>query len=173
MSRASKFNGPFIPVPRWVLKFLNGDPTTLMVLVYSMQYMDNDTQQLTTSYDHIAEITGTSRRTVIRCMNKLVDLGVVRKVKRLGKNGNNKTNAFIIDFNTPLAKVREGDTGDTLGGDMGVTRGVTRVTPSGGDTGDTQSIKTNPFQEGAEGKTVHFLSDPRWQKQFKMSKESE
>jgi len=167
----SKFGGQFIPVPRWALEYLRGDNLALAVLVNALQYMDNDTQQLTTSYEHLAKLTGTSRRTVIRAMARLVEIGVIHKKVRRGTKGSNQTNRYTIDFNNPASGLGGSVTTDTRGG---VTTGTTLVsprTPSGGGPSDTQSIETYHNLEGGENQTKEkdlFLSDPKWERQFKL-----
>lgn len=130
----SKFSGPFLPFPRWVLSYLGNDSIGKVVLLTILLYMDSDTQEVTTSYAHVAKLTGYSRRTIIRAVNRLVSAGVLIRKNRSGKHGN-ISNKYIVNFNNPTALV-SGETppsvlGDTRGGDTGDT------TPS--VTGDTQS----------------------------------
>jgi hypothetical protein len=174
MTKASnKFGGQFVPVPRWVLKYLRGDATTLTIFTYALTYMDSDTQKITTSYDHLAEITGTSRSTVIRSMHKLVELGAIHKTKRRSAKGNSQTNIYTVDFNTPESKIQGGVMGDTTQGVTGDTTLVSWVTPSGGVMGDTQSIENNHSLHGGTKRIEKplpsvIMSDPKWKRQFQM-----
>lgn len=131
----NKFGGPFIAVPRWVLDYVAKDPTALAVLTISLQYMDWEDQTLTTSYGHLAELTGLNRRTVIRAVNRLVEIGVIVKSNRYGAGGN-ISNIYKINFNNPASLGVPSDTSVTplvspvsLGSDTSVTpRGDTHVT---------------------------------------------
>lgn len=100
--------------------------------------MDSDTQEVTTSYGHIAKLTGYSRRTVIRAVNRLVSSNVLIRKNRLGKHGN-ISNKYIVNFNNPSALV----SGETLPSVLTDTTGsdTSDTTPS--VTGDTQSRITN------------------------------
>lgn len=66
--------------------------------------MDSDTQELTTSYGHVAKLTGYSRRTIIRSVNRLVSSGVLMRKNRFGKHGN-ISNKYIVNFNNPSTLV--------------------------------------------------------------------
>ena len=131
-----KFGGPFVPFPRWALKSLVGDSTAKAVLLQLLVFMDPDKQTTTTSYDYVAEQVGVDRRTVMRAVKRLESIGVLVKVTRKGKEKeNNLSNLYRIKFDNPevfevVTPVSlDGDTGDTRGGDTGVTRVVSRVTP--------------------------------------------
>ena len=170
----AKLNGQFIPVPRWVLEYLGQDAVALCVLIHALTYMNGDRQDITTSYDHLAELTGYDRRTVIRAMNRIESSGAVIKTVRKGKTGRSMTNLYRVDFNNPNS--RRGDTVDTPRGVTGDTSGVSLESPSEGVTADTQSRETNLYLEGKSKKRKKdalFLSDPRWQRQLKIVKESE
>lgn len=131
-------SGPFLPVPRWVLAYTGGDHAANTVLLFFLQYMDNETQELTTSYQHIADQMGCNKRTVIRAIQRLVEIGVIIKEER-NRNGRQLTNCYYINFNNPRVGVTQeslvGVTLESLGGDTGVTLG--------GDTGVTQSRLKN------------------------------
>jgi DNA-binding transcriptional MocR family regulator len=164
----AKFSGTFIPIPTWVMEYLGSDPIALCVLVNAIRYMDNDTQQFTTSYDHLAEKTGLGRSTIIRAMQRIESSGVLRKTVRKAKGGNNRPNLYTVDFNNP--KSREGVTSDTPGSVTSDTPLVSPATPSEGVTPDTQSIETNHLLEGKpkEKKKIpsFMLTDPKWKKQI-------
>lgn len=173
----SKFGGPFIPVPKWVLNYIKNDSVSLHVLVTALQYLDNETQELTTSYEHLAEKTGYSRRTVIRAMARLSEIEVVKFNHRHGKSGKQLSNKYVIDFNNPAAQLG-GDTSDTLPerGDTPDTPPVSRQTLLRGVTGDTQSRKTNLKKDRPKGRRVKgeldlFNTDPKWQQQLKNNPE--
>jgi DNA-binding transcriptional MocR family regulator len=165
----AKFNGTFIPIPSWVMEYIGNDPIALCVLINAMKYMDNDTQQFTTSYDHLAEKTGLNRRTILRAMKRIESSGVLRKTIRRAKGGNNKTNLYTVDFNNP--KSREGVSSDTPHSVSSVTPLVTPVSPSEGVSRVTQSIETNHSLEVTkkEKKEIptFMLQDPRWMRQMK------
>lgn len=131
-------DGPFIQFPKWLREYLRGDATTTDILLELLGYMDGKTQKLTTSYGHIAEKTGYHRTTVIKAVNKLVDLGVLVKQVR-SKNGRTLTNEFYVNFNNPnylsvgvvgALPSPTGVVGGLLGGSPGATpegsRGATQ-----------------------------------------------
>lgn len=132
MSR-NTLSGPFLPLPRWVLPYLVKDEVSLAVALYLLQYMDPKTQRLTTSYQHIAEQMQRSRRSVIRSVNKLEEIGLLDRTHR-NKGGRSMTNQYYINFNNPETVTHQspletvtresprGDTGVTTGGDTGVTQ---------------------------------------------------
>lgn len=134
-----KFSGPFLPFPRWVLGYLGEDTIAKVTLLTILLYMDSDTQEVTTSYNHVAKLTGYSRTTVIRAVNRLVSSGVLVRQHRYGKRGN-ISNRYIVNFNNPQVF----DTAtlvspQTLGGIQGDTsRGVSPDT-SPSIQPDTQS----------------------------------
>ena len=164
----AKLNGQFIPVPRWDLEYLGQDAVALCVLIHALTYMSGDRQEITTSYDHLAELTGYDRRTVIRAMNRIEASGAVVKTVRKSKTGRNMTNLYQVDFNNPIT--RSSVTGDTISSVTGDTSGVSLGTPSEGVTADTQSREINLNLEGKQKrkkKDALFLSDPRWQRQLK------
>jgi hypothetical protein len=164
----AKFNGAFIPIPSWVMEYIGNDPIALCVLINALRYMDNDSQQFTTSYDHLAEKTGLGRSTVLRAMKRIESSGVLRKTVRKASRGNNKTNLYTVDFNNP--KSREGVSSDTPHSVTSGTPLVSPATPSEGATPDTQSIETNHSLEGGpKGKKKipsFMLTDPKWKKQI-------
>lgn len=96
--------------------------------------MDSDTQEVTTSYGHVAKLTGYSRRTVIRAVNRLVSSNVLIRRARMGAKGQ-MSNRYIVNFNNPStlvsAETLPSVTPDTPRSDS------TDTTPS--VTGDTQS----------------------------------
>lgn len=132
---STKFGGPFLAFPRWVLPYLQGDSTAKAVLLELLVYMRPETQTTTTSYKYIAQQVGVDRRTVIRAIQRLESAGVIIR-KHRGTKGHNLSNAFIINFNNPEAlgvvtpMTLGGDTGDTRGGDTGDTTLVTPMTPN-------------------------------------------
>lgn len=170
--KKNKFNGQFLAFPFWCLEYTGTDHIANTVLLHALRYMDNETQQITTSYDHLAKLAGVSRSTVIRAMNRLIATGVIYKRRRRGTKGNSQTNVYTVNFNNPKAQIEGGVTGDTRGGVTADTLGVALVTPSGGSTGDTQSRKTNHKPEGTKRKNEKEISfiigDPKWQRQFGM-----
>jgi hypothetical protein len=130
----SKFSGPFLPFPRWVLQYLGNDSIGKVVLLTILLYMDSDTQEVTTSYSHVAKLTGYSRRTIIRAVNRLVSSNVLIRKNRYGKHGN-ISNKYIVNFNNPTALVTTqtlpSDSPDTTGSDSpDTTPSVPSVTQS-------------------------------------------
>jgi len=157
--KKSNFGGPFLPVPRWVLEYTGRDHAANTVLLFFLQYMDNDTQELTTSYQHIADLMGCNKRTVIRAIHRLSEVGIIQKSERT-KNGRQLTNSYYITFNNPACaggvtlnnpacaggvtpESLLGVTQESLGGDTGVT--------PGGDTGVTQSRLKNKTKKIKKG----------------------
>lgn len=141
MKRSSRLGGPFLPVPRWVLPYLKEDFVSHAVLNAMLMYLDPDTQALTTSYDHIAGTIGCSRRTVIRSMKRLEEIGVIVVENRVNNN-RNLTNRYFVNFNNP----------NTFGVVTPVTPlVVTPVTPRG-DTRDTTSGVTRDTQSRVKNK---------------------
>lgn len=145
MSR-NTLSGPFLPLPRWVLPYLVKDEVTLSVALHLLLYMDPKTQRLTTSYAHIAEMMQRSRRSVIRSVNKLEEIGLLDRTHR-NKGGRSMTNQYYINFNnpetvTPLSPLNDPETvtRESPRGDTGVT--------TGGDTGVTQSRKNKKNKKG-------------------------
>jgi len=139
---STKFGGPFLAFPRWVLPYLQGDSTAKAVLLELLTYMKAESQSTTTSYKYIADQVGCDRRTVIRAIARLEATGVLIRRHR-GTNGHNMTNRFIINFNNPAVLLAEEVVSPmTLGGDThDTTPSVTHdTTPS--VTHDTQ-IRTN------------------------------
>ena len=134
----NKFSGPFLPFPRWVLKYLGEDSIAKIVLLTILLYMDSDTQELTTSYGHVAELTGYSRRTVIRAIQRLISTGVIVRQHRHGKGGQ-ISNRYIVNFNNPSVLSADPVSPLTLGSVYPVTpSSVTPDTPPS-VTPDTQS----------------------------------
>lgn len=145
MSR-NTLSGPFLPLPRWVLPYLVKDEVSLAVALYLLQYMDAKTQRLTTSYGHIAQMMQRSRRSVIRSVNKLEEIGLLERTHR-SKGGRSITNQYYVNFNNPetvtgLSPLDDPETVTrvSLGGDTGVT--------TGGDTGVTQTRKNKKNKKG-------------------------
>lgn len=152
-------DGAFIQYPKWLREYLRGDATTTDILLELLGYMDGKSQRLTTSYGHIAEKTGYHRTTVIKAVNKLVDLGVLVKTTRK-KNGRQMTNEFYVNFNNPhylsVGVVGELPLDKVVAG--GLPRGSSGATP-GGSRGATQTRITNKNKESRREKLGKI--DPR------------
>lgn len=144
---SNRFSGPFLPFPRWLLDYLSGDGTTVMVMIGMLRYMNSNSQALTVSYDYLSKDLGISKSTVIRSVSKLVELGAVVKSHR-SVNGHSLTNQFRINFNSPVAfEIPRGVTHDNPKGVSPMTLGgVTHDTPRG-STHDTQTRITNKNKE--------------------------
>lgn len=163
MSRRTKLSGPFIPLPRWVLPYVVKDETTLAVAIYLLQYMDAQTQGLTASHGYIAEQMQRSRRSVIRSVNKLEEIGFLIRTHR-SRGGRSVSNQYYVNFNNPetvtsLSPSTEGKTVTrvSLGGDTGVT--------TSGDTGVTQTRENKRNKKKTSGGGVlvdrRLLNDNR------------
>lgn len=152
-------DGPFIQFPKWLREYLRGDATTTDVLLELLGYMDGKTQKLTTSYGHIAERTGYHRTTVIKSVNKLVELGVLVKQNR-SKNGRSLTNEFYVNFNNPnyLTVGVVGGLPSTLGV-VGELLGSSPGATPEGSSGTTQLRIKNKNKENKKGKLGKI--DPR------------
>lgn len=100
MARNSKFSGPFIAVPRWVLQYITTDYVSHAVMNHLLQYINPDTQELWTSYQHIADQIGCDRRTVIRSIKRLEEIGLIIKVPQT-RNNRNIPNRYYVNFNNP------------------------------------------------------------------------
>lgn len=134
-------DGPFLQYPTWLREYLRGDATTTDVLLEMLCYMNGKTQSLWTTYDHVAGKTGYHRTTVIRSVNKLVDLGVLIK-RTQSKNGRSLPNEYLVNFNNPNYLGVAGALPSPLGVAGALPRGSTGATPEGG-TGATQIRITN------------------------------
>jgi len=151
MSKKSKFEGPFLPVPKWVNPYLRGEHIAKAVLMQYLVHMDGNTKITSTSYKYVADQVGIDRRTCIRATKKLEDIGVlVKTVRRSPDKENNLSNLYKIVYVDPNAKetvplhlVSEETLGvvsrETLGGVTGDTRGGVTGDTRGGVTGDTQT----------------------------------
>ena len=143
----NKFSGPFLPFPRWVLNYLGEDSISKVVLLTILLYMDSDTQQVTTSYNHVAKLTGYSRSTIIRSVNRLVSSGVLMRQVRF-TNGRQISNRYVVNFNNPnvfeTSQVASGGVAalTLVGSRPDTPRGSSRDT-GGSVTPDTQSRITN------------------------------
>ncbi len=145
MARNNKLSGPFLPVPRWVLPYISTDYISHAVLNHMLQYLHPDTQELTTSYQHIADQLGCDRRTVIRSMKRLEEIGLIVKQHRVTRNNKNLTNRYYVNFNNPVVSHES-----PLVVSMETLGSVTGDTTSS-VTGDTQSrvnIKSKRIKKG-------------------------
>lgn len=135
-------DGAFIQYPKWLREYLRGDATTTDILLELLAYMDGKTQRLTTSYGHIATKTGYHRTTVIKAVNKLVNLGVLVKKPR-SKNGRTMTNEFYVNFNNPnyLTVGVVGELPSSLGVAGGLPGGSSGATPEGSPRPTQSRIK--------------------------------
>lgn len=150
-------DGPFLQYPRWLREYLRGDATTTDVLLEMLCYMNGKTQELWTTYDHLAAQTGYHRTTVIRSINKLVDLGVI--VKRTStKNGRSLPNSYWVNFNNPNYVGVAGELPSHLGVAGVPPSSSTGATPEG-STGATQIRINNKNKQTRKGKI-----DPRLMK---------
>lgn len=159
--RESRLGGPFLPVPRWALNYIASDYTAQATLNHMLLYLDPDTQALTTSYQHIADMMGCDRRTVMRSVARLEEIGVVTKEART-RNNRNITNRYYVSFNNPgvfdMPLVVSPESPlvvslETLGSVMGDTTSSV--------TGDTQSRVTNKNKENKKRKNSNVKVDRR------------
>lgn len=132
---SQRLSGPFMPFPRWLLDYLSGDGTTALVMLGVLRYMNVTSQKLTVPYDVLANDLGISRSTVIRSINKLVDLGVLVRKQRAVR-GRSISNEYTVNFNNPEALGVSPV--DPLGVSPMTPYSVTHDTPEG-VTHDTQT----------------------------------
>jgi len=176
---STKLGGPWISIPTWVVKYMKGDSVALHVLTCAIGYMNTHNQTLSTTYDVLARDTGYSRRTVIRAMHRLVEIGVIRKIVKMGRHGKNMPNLYVITYNTPDAEalLNSGDSSDTgvFSSDSRDTPVVTPRTLILSDTSDTQ-IRKNKYNKNENQrakvkiKTLDLYStDSRWDRQRKLN----
>lgn len=144
MAKNNRLSGPFLPVPRWVLPYIATDYVSHAVLNHFLQYLHPDTQELTTSYQHIADQMGCDRRTVMRSIKRLEEIGLIVKQHRVTRSNKNLTNSYYVNFNNPLVSHESPlvVTLETLGS-------VTGDTTSGvcGDTQSRVSIKSKKIKK--------------------------
>ena len=159
----TKLGGPWISIPTWVVKYMKGDSIALHVLTCAIGYMNTHDQTLSTTYDVLARDTGYNRRTVIRAMHRLVEIGVIRKIVKMGRYGKNMPNLYVITYNTAAAEalINGGDSRDT---------GV-----FSSDSRDTQIRKKNNYKKENQKKTKGtksldlYSTDSRWNRQLKLT----
>jgi biotin operon repressor len=147
-------DGPFLQYPKWLREYLRGDATTTDVLLEMLCYMNGKTQELWTTYDHLAEQTGYHRTTIIRSINKLVDLGVITK-RTSTKNGRSLPNQYWVNFNNPNYVGVAGALPSPLGVAGALPSSSTCATPEGSG-GATQIRIRNKNKQTRKGKI-----DPR------------
>ena len=100
----TQLGGFWVSIPSWVVKHIKGDSVALHVLTCAIVYMNTHDQTLSTTYDVLAKDTGYNRRTVIRAMHRLVEIGVIRKTVKMGRYGKNMPNVYVITYNTAAAE---------------------------------------------------------------------
>lgn len=147
-------DGPFLQYPRWLREYLRKDATTTDILLEMLCYMNGKTQELWTTYDHLAEQTGYHRTTVIKSVNKLVDLGVLIK-RTQSKNGRTLPNNYFVNFNNPNYVGVAGELPPSLGVVGELPRGSVGATPEGSPDA-TQIRIRNKNKQTRKGKI-----DPR------------
>jgi len=175
----TKLGGPWISIPTWVVKYMKGDSIALHVLTCAIGYMNTHDQTLSTTYDVLARDTGYNRRTVIRAMHRLVEIGVIRKIVKMGRHGKNMPNLYVITYNTAAAEalINGGDSRDTgvFSSDSTDTPAVTPETLILSDSTDTQIRKKNNYKKenqkkGKSTKSLDLYStDSRWNRQLKLT----
>lgn len=121
------------------------------------------------AYATIAERTALSRRTVIRCVESLIEHGYLRRRSRQRDDGESLSNYYWIDFgklNAARELVDEGSDTMSLGSDM-VSLPSDTVTPRGSDTmtlgSDTVSPDPSMIRHSSEpsGKQQQKQQTPR------------
>lgn len=110
----------------WAIQQRTGGPTEKAVLVALANYADAR-GECYPSYGRIAEDCEVSRRTVIRVIERLCEIGLVEKSANTRHGGGDTTNIYRLPGCQP---VTGGECQDVTGGsDTGVTGGVTLVSP--------------------------------------------
>jgi len=137
-----RIDGPFIAVPRWASELLRKDQIGTRVLLELLMYVNHEDQTITASYQYIADSLGMHRTTVIKAVNRLVELKVLIKNPRHIK-GAQVTNEFVVNYNNPdVFDVHGGSAGTTGGVASGLLGGSAGATPRG-SRGATQIIRKN------------------------------
>lgn len=155
MARNTKLSGPFLPVPRWVLPYIATDYVSHAVLNHLLQYLNPDTQELWSSYQHIASQMGCDRRTVMRSIKRLEEIGLVVKVPQI-RNNKNMPNRYYVNFNNPSVVSGESPlvvSPESLGS---VSTDTTSSVSS-----DTQSRYKNKREKNKKGKIHQVHVDKR------------
>jgi hypothetical protein len=177
----TQLGGFWISIPSWVVKHIKGDSVALHVLTCAIVYMNTHDQTLSTTYDVLARDTGYNRRTVIRAMHRLVEIGVIRKTVKMGRYGKNMPNVYVITYNTAAAEalLNGGDSRDT-GGLSSVSSDTTGVTPETlilSDSSVTQirennNTKNEKSKKASSKKLTQldlYSTDTRWAQQLRVN----
>lgn len=147
---SNRFSGPFLTIPRWVLKYLNDDGTTALVLMHLTCYLDSN-QHVWCSYNTLSKNSGLSRSTVIRAIQKLCEMGVLIKTKR-SKDGRNAPNLYYMNFNNPgTFPLPDGVTSDTTPMVAPVTLGSSTRDTIGSVTRDTPNKSKEQEEKNKKG----------------------
>lgn len=175
----TQLGGFWVSIPSWVVKYMKGDSVALHVLTCAIVYMNTHDQTLSTTYDVLARDTGYNRRTVIRAMHRLVEIGVIRKTVKMGRYGKNMPNVYVITYNTAAAEalINGGDSRDTgvSSSDSRDTPVVTPVSPYMSDSSVTQirennNTKNEKKRKSKEPKSLDLYStDNRWAQQRRLT----
>ena len=176
---STQLGGFWISIPSWVVKYMKGDSIALHVLTCAIVYMNTHDQTLSTTYDVLAKDTGYNRRTVIRAMHRLVEIGVIRKTVKMGRYGKNMPNIYVITYNTIAAEalINGSDSRDTgaFSSDSRDTPVVTPETLILSDSRDTQ-IRENNNNKNEKKKKVKepksldlYSTDNRWARQRRLN----
>ena len=91
-----QYSEPFTAVDTAVLMDVTIGKYEKLTYVILCAFASNKDNTCYPSYQTIAKKTGCSRRKTISNINALVELGLVEKVERLNKNGENSSNLYTI-----------------------------------------------------------------------------
>ncbi len=139
---SKRIDGPFIAIPRWASELLRKDPVGTRVLVEILMYVNHEDQTVTASYQYIANSLGIHRSTVIRAVNRLVELNVLMKNPRHIK-GAQLTNEFVVNYNNPSVFDVHGGSADATGVVAPVLLGGGAGATPRGSAGATQIRRKN------------------------------
>lgn len=109
----------------WAIQQRTGGPTEKAVLMTLANYADA-AGECYPSYARIAEDCEISRRTVIRVMDRLCEMGLVEKTANTRKSGGDTSNVYRLTGCQLVTPGCQDVTGGSVTGDTG---GVTLVTP--------------------------------------------
>ncbi len=143
------------------MKIKTGNPTRKLILL-KLADNANDDGECYPSYQHIAEQCEVSRKTVMVHVDALIKMGLVKKKERKTKQGNRRSNLYIITLG--------GGVKSTLGGSVKSTPGGVKSTPGGGVkitpiTYHSLNLSHNQRGDGAHGhmkKTTNNDFDQFW-----------
>lgn len=126
-----------------------GNPLRKLVLI---KLADNasDSGECWPSHQHIADQCEISRRSVINHINKLEEMGFLRKENRT-KNNEKQSNLYFLTLDNPEPK-EAGSAGDSLGSEGDAQGGAGDAQPPSAGDAHRTSHSSEPVNEPMEGK---------------------